>query len=54
MKNRLLGAPTLVILAATIDVFHGTILVDLLENPVENGGLACLIRLTTGATDCSE
>lgn len=38
---------------STADVENGTILVDLLEGPVENGGLACLVRLTTGATDCS-
>lgn len=34
-------------------IINGSILVDLLEGPVENGDLACLIRLTAGATDCS-
>lgn len=37
----------------SIDVFHGTILVYLLEGPVESGGLACLVELAAGATDCS-
>lgn len=39
--------------ASSLSVVNGSILVDLLEGPVENGDLACLIRLTVGATDCS-
>jgi hypothetical protein len=38
---------------STIDVFHGTIAVDLLQGPVEKGGLGCLVALTVGATECS-
>lgn len=38
---------------SSLTVVNGSILVDLLEGPVENAGLACLIRLTAGANDCS-
>lgn len=39
--------------AASFDVVNGTILVDLLEENVENGGLLCLVELAVGGTSCS-
>lgn len=37
----------------SFDVANGTILVDLLDESVENGGLLCLVQLAVGGTTCS-
>lgn len=38
---------------SSLTIINGSIFVDLLEKPGESGGLACLIRLAMGTTDCS-
>jgi hypothetical protein len=37
---------------ASVDVFNGTIAVDLLPGFVENAGLLCLVELSGGGTSC--